>query len=170
MEIVTDGLPVIDFPADPEGIAAYYETPREEVPDVVGMELEDALKELYEAGFDAEWEYVNSDEPEDDVVTQDPEHPTKIKQGEKVKLEVSNGKTPEAIMPNLVGMDLGEALALLDALRTDSEVDFTWELVSVATNDPAEHNKVVGTRPATGRPITKDTVVVIRYRVYEAGG
>jgi penicillin-binding protein 1A len=170
MKIVTDGLPVLDFPADPDGIAAYYETPREEVPDVIGMELDDARKALYEAGFDAEWEYVNSDEPEDDVVTQDPENPTKIKQGEKVKLEVSNGKSPEAMMPNLVGLDLGEALTLLDALRTESEVAFTWELVSVATNDPAEHNKVVGTRPGTGRPITKDTVVVIRYRIYEAGG
>jgi penicillin-binding protein 1A len=170
MELVTAGLPVMDFPPDPEGIEAYYQTPREEVPDVIGMELEDARDELYEAGFDVEWEYVNSDEPEDDVVTQDPEHPTKIKQGEKVKLEVSNGRSPEAIMPNLVGMDLGEALALLDALRTDSEVDFTWELVSVAAADPAEHNKVVGTRPGTGRPITKDTVVVIRYRTYEGGG
>jgi membrane carboxypeptidase/penicillin-binding protein len=170
MKIVTDGLPVLDFPADPDGIAAYYETPREEVPDVIGMELEDARKALYEAGFDAEWEYVNSDEPEDDVVTQDPENPTRIKQGEMVKLEVSNGKSPEAIMPNLVGMDLGEALTLLDALRTETEVDFTWELVSVATNDPGEHNKVVGTRPGTGRPITKDTVVVIRYRIYGAGG
>jgi len=170
MEIVTAGLPVMDFAADPEGIAAYYETPRAEVPDVIGMTLEDAEDDLYQAGFDVEWEYVNSDEPEDDVVTQDPEHPTRIKQGETVKLEVSNGRTPEAIMPNLVGMDLGEALALLDALRTDSEVTFTWELVSVATADPAEHNKVVGTRPGTGRPITKDTVVVIRYRVYEAGG
>jgi penicillin-binding protein 1A len=170
MEIVTDGLPVIDFPPDPAGIAAYYETPREEVPDVIGMELEDALKELYEAGFDAEWEYVNSDEPEDEVVTQDPEHPAKMKQGEKVKLEVSNGKSPEAIMPNLVGMDLGEALALLDALRTESEVDFTWELVAVATADPAQHNTVAGTRPGTGRPITEDTVVVIRYRSYDGGG
>ncbi len=170
MEIATNGLAVLDFPADPEGIAAYYETPREEVPDVIGMELEDALKELYEAGFDAEWEYVNSDEPEDDVVTQDPEHPTRIKQGEVVKLEVSNGKTPEVMMPNLVGMDLGEALVLLEALRTDSEVDFTWELVSVPTDDPAEHNKVVGTRPGSGRPITKDTVVVIRYRAYAGGG
>ncbi|MCU0280917.1 MAG: PASTA domain-containing protein, partial [Acidimicrobiia bacterium] len=170
MEIVTDGLPVMDFPADPEGISAYYETPRKEVPDVLGMDLEEALEELYGAGFDAEWEYVNSEEPEDEVVTQDPEHPAKIKQGEKVKLEVSNGKSPEAIMPNLVGMDLGEALSLLEALRTESEVDFTWELVSVATTDPAEHNKVAGTRPGTGRPIVEDTVVVIRYRAYAGGG
>ena len=69
-------------------------------------------------------------------------------------------------MPDLVGMDLGAALALLEALRTDSEVEFTWELVSVATDDPGEHNLVVATRPAAGRPLTKDTVVVIRYRVY----
>ncbi|MFH1329915.1 MAG: transglycosylase domain-containing protein [Actinomycetota bacterium] len=170
MEIVTARLPVMGFPPDPEGIEAYYQTPREEVPDVIGMELENARDELYEAGFDVEWEYVNSDEPRDDAVTQDPEHPTKIKQGEKVKLEVSNGRTPEAIMPNLAGMDLGEALARLETLRSESEVDFTWELVSVATADPGEHNKVVGTRPGAGRPIATDTVVVIRYQAYEGGG
>jgi len=43
-------------------------------------------------------------------------------------------------------------------------------LVSVATDDPAEHNKVVGTRPGTGRPIVEGTVVVIRYRAYAGGG
>ncbi|MBN2114460.1 MAG: PASTA domain-containing protein, partial [Acidimicrobiia bacterium] len=169
MEIVATGLPALDFAPDPEGIEAYYQTPRAEVPDVIGMDIDRAVKEIYKAGFDVEWEYVNADEPEDEVVSQDPEHPTKIKQGETVALEVSNGRTPEAIMPNLVGMDLGEALALLDALREDSEVDFTWELVSVATSDPAEHNQVVGTRPGTGRPITADTVVVIRYRAYGGG-
>jgi penicillin-binding protein 1A len=166
MELVTAGLPVLDFPPDPDGIEAYYETPREEVPDVIGMELDDAREELYKAGFEVEWEYVNSDEPEGDVVTQDPENPSKLKQGETVKLEVSNGRTPEATMPDLVGMDLGEALALLEALRTDSEVDFRWELVSVSTDDPAQHNLVVATRPGVDRPLTKDTVVVIRYRVY----
>jgi len=169
MEIVSSGLPALDFAPDPAGIEAYYQTPRAEVPDVIGMDIDRAVKEIYKAGFDVEWEYVNADEPEDEVVAQDPEHPTKIKQGETVALEVSNGRTPEVIMPNLVGMDLGEALALLAALRDDSEVDFTWELVSVATSNPDEHNQVVGTRPGTGRPITKDTVVVIRYRTYGGG-
>jgi membrane peptidoglycan carboxypeptidase len=170
MNIVTADLPALDFPADPDGIEAYYQTPRKEVPDVVGMELAKALKELYEAGFDAEWKYVNSDEPKDDVVTQDPEGPTKMKQGETVQLEVSNGRSPEVDMPNLAGMDLGEALALLEDLRAASEIEFTWQLVSVSTADPAEHNKVVATRPAAGRPITEDTVIVIRYRVYAGGG
>ncbi|MBM3694705.1 MAG: PASTA domain-containing protein [Actinobacteria bacterium] len=170
MEMVTADLPVLDFAPDPPGIEAYYETPREEVPDVIGMELEEALEELYAAGFEVEWEYVNSDEPKDDVVAQNPEHPTRHKQGLVVEIEVSSGRSPEVAMPNLLDMDLGQALSLLEALRRDSEIDFTWELVSLATGKPEMHNVVVGTRPNAGGKITKDTVVVIRYRVYEGGG
>jgi len=98
MEIVTDGLPVMDFPPTPRD-RRLLRDPRKKCPTFWEWKLEDALKELYEAGFDAEWEYVNSDEPQDEVVAQDPEHPARMKQGEKVKLEVSNGKSPEAIMP-----------------------------------------------------------------------
>ena len=47
MELVTADLPVLDFPPNPPGIEVYYETPREEVPDVVGMDLDKARKELY---------------------------------------------------------------------------------------------------------------------------
>jgi penicillin-binding protein 1A len=170
MEIITAGLPVLDFPPDPAGVDLYYQTPREEVPDVVGMELDDATKELYEAGFDVEFEYVNAEEPEDQVVTQDPENPERIEQGEIVKLEVSNGKAPETTMPDLVGLTSGEAVSVLRALRDATEIQFTWELVTVPVADPAERNKVVATRPEAGGTITKDTIVVIRYTVYEAGG
>jgi penicillin-binding protein 1A len=170
MELVTADLPVLDFPPNPPGIEVYYETPREEVPDVVGMDLEKARKELYEAGFEVEWEYVNSDEPEDDVVTQQPEHPDRLKQGETVRLEVSNGRSPEVAMPNLVGMDLGAALTLLADLRDSTGIEFTWELVSLPTGRPEMHNQVTATRPAAGGKVTKDTVVVVRYRVYEGGG
>jgi membrane peptidoglycan carboxypeptidase len=170
MEIVTDGLPVLDFPPDPEGVELYYQTPREEVPDVVGMDLEEATDELYEAGFNVEVEYVNAEEPEDEVVSQDPENPEKLKQGEVVKLEVSNGLAPEVEMVDLVGLSSGEAVAILTALRESTEIDFTWELVTVPVSNPAQRDQVLATRPEEGGMITEGTVVVIRYTVYRAGG
>jgi len=170
MEIVTDGLPVLDFPPDPEGVELYYQTPREEVPDVVGMELDEATDELYEAGFNIEVEYVNAEEPEDEVVSQDPENPEKLKQGEVVKLEVSNGLAPEVEMVDLVGLSSGEAVAILTALREATEIDFTWELVTVPVSNPAQRDQVLATRPEEGGMITKGTVVVIRYTVYQTGG
>jgi membrane peptidoglycan carboxypeptidase len=170
MEIATEGLPVLDFPPDPEGVELYYQTPRVEVPDVVGMELEEATEELYKAGFNVEVEYVNADEPEDEVVTQDPENPERVEQAEVVKLEVSSGRPPEAEMVDLVGLSSAEAVAILRALRQTTEIDFVWELVTVPVSDPAERDRVLATRPSAGGMITKDTVVVIRYTIYQAGG
>jgi len=161
---------VLDFPPDPEGVELYYQTPREEVPDVVGMELDEATDELYEAGFNIEVEYVNAEEPEDEVVSQDPENPEKLKQGEVVKLEVSNGLAPEVEMVDLVGLSSGEAVAILTALREATEIDFTWELVTVPVSNPAQRDQVLATRPEEGGMLTEGTVVVIRYTVYQAGG
>jgi membrane peptidoglycan carboxypeptidase len=170
MQIATEGLPVLNFPADPEGVELYYQTPRVEVPDVVGMELEKATEELYKAGFNVEVEYVNSDEPEDQVVSQDPENPERIRQAEVVMLEVSSGRPPEVAMVDLVGLNAAEAVGILRALREATEIEFTWELVTVPVSDPAERNRVVATRPQEGGMITKDTVVVVRYTVFQAGG
>ncbi len=170
MKIATDGLPVLDFPPDPEGVELYYQTPRVEVPDVIGMDLEEATEELYKAGFNVEVEYVNSDEPEDQVVAQDPENPERVKQAEVVKLEVSSGRPPEVAMVDLVGLSSGEAVAILQALRQATEIDFAWQLVTVPVSNPAERDQVLATRPSAGTMITEDTVVVVRYTVYQASG
>jgi len=170
MEIVTEDLPVLDFPRDPEGVDLYYQTPREEVPDVVGMDLEEATDELYEAGFNVEVEYVNAVEPEDEVVTQDPENPEVIRQGEAVTLEVSSGRPPEVAMVDLVGLTPTEAVATLRNMREATEIDFSWELVAVPVANPAERDRVVATRPREGVMITEGTVVVIRYTVYQSPG
>jgi len=50
MNIVTENLPVLDFPPDPDGISLYYQTPSEEVPDVIGMDLDEAKEEIYKPG------------------------------------------------------------------------------------------------------------------------
>ena len=73
MQTVTRGLPVEDFATDPEGIGVYYQTPRVEIPDVIGMEFEEAEEEILKAGFEIDVKLVNSDEPEDTVVAVTPE-------------------------------------------------------------------------------------------------
>jgi len=117
-----------------------------------------------------EVEYVNAVEPEDEVVTQDPENPEVIRQGEAVTLEVSSGRPPEVAMVDLVGLTPAEAVAILRSLREVTEIDFSWELVTVPVANPAERDRVVATRPREGVMITEGTVVVIRYTVYQSPG
>ncbi len=167
MNIVTEDLPVADFPPDPDGVSLYYQTPSEEVPDVIGMELEDATEEIYKAGFLFDIEYVNSDEPRDDVVGQDPESPQKLRQGTAMTIEVSNGLSPTTAMPDLVGLDSAAAVTALQNLRNETGIEFSWTLQPRTVTDPAQDNQVVSTTPRAGRDITKDTTIVVRYGVYE---
>ncbi|HSM01178.1 MAG TPA: transglycosylase domain-containing protein, partial [Acidimicrobiia bacterium] len=90
MEVIR-GLPVEDFPDDPPGTSAYYATPRVAMPDVLGMELDDAEEAIFDAGLDFEVVEVNSDEPVNTVVSTDPEPGTRVFQGSTIQVEVSNG-------------------------------------------------------------------------------
>lgn len=82
------GLPVEDFPpaSAPDAV---------EVPDVVGMEVHDALDVLEEAGFYTVLRRpIRSSEPDGTVVSQKPHG--SVAQGEVVTLRVSNGRAPRA--------------------------------------------------------------------------
>jgi len=172
MEIITEDLPVLDFPPDPDGTRIYYQTPSEEVPDVIGMDVDDAEDELHEAGFNVTIEYVNADEDEDEVIGQDPEHPERAEQATTVTIEVSNGRSPLTQMPDLIGLTAAEAVTRLQALQDETGVEFTWELIIQSVDTAAERNKVIATRPVAGSAMDKDTVVVIRYTAFshEDGG
>jgi membrane peptidoglycan carboxypeptidase len=167
MNIVTEDLPVLDFPEDPEGTSLYYQTPSVEVPDVIGMELEEATEEIYKAGFFFDVEYVNSDEPRDQVVGQDPEAPLRHRQGTAIALEVSNGLSPTTEMLDIVGMNSAGAVSALQDLRDETGIEFSWELEPQTVDDPAQDNQIISTNPAAGRQITKETVIIVHYGVYE---
>ena len=140
-------------PPTPTGIAAYYETPREEVPDVIGMDARGRPQGAVRSRLRRRVGPTSTrTSPKTTSSPRTRRTPPRSSRARRSSSRCPTARPPRRSMPNLVGMDLGEALALLDALRTDSEVAFTWELVSVATNDPAEHNKVVGTRPGHRPP------------------
>jgi membrane peptidoglycan carboxypeptidase len=170
MSIVTADLPIEDFPPDPDGIDVYYQTPRAEVPEVVGMDIDEAEEVLLQAGFETTFTMINSDEDEDSVVTQDPEAGELIRQGTTVELEVSNGLSPETILPDLIGGTRQAARIALTNLRRETGIEFSWEFVEVAVTDPAEHNQVLSTEPGPGSTITEETHIVIRVTQLVAPG
>ncbi|NQV05813.1 transglycosylase domain-containing protein [bacterium] len=170
MEVVVEDLPVQDFPPDPEGTSVYYQTPREEVPDVLGMDLEDAEEDLFEAGFEVEVEYVNSDEDEDTVVAQDPDAGTRERQGETVTLEVSNGKSPSTIIPDLTGLSRAEVNQRLTQLRNSSGIAFNWIFRERAVINRENANQVRAQFPEPGSAIRASTTVVVRITRYDPDG
>lgn len=161
MQIVVAGLPVQDFPPDPDGIGVYYQTPRAEIPDVVGMDIEDAEEELRQAGFEVNITLVNSEEDEDTVLSTDPEAGQRVRQGTTVEVEVSNGLAPEVVLPDLIGLDRNEARSILAALRTESGLDFSWTVETIKVTDPSVDALVVSTSPAAGSLIDEETTVVM---------
>jgi penicillin-binding protein 1A len=168
MGVVTEKLPVADFPPNPEGIDEYYQTPKVEIPDVVGRDIKKATDLLHDAGFNVTVEEVNSDKPEDEVVTMDPQAGTEKAQGTEIKLEISNGLSPETPMPSLVGMASGDAVAVLQALSDGTKIAFTWQLVPVVVADPALDGLVIDTNPGPGAALTKDSVVIVTFNSYQA--
>ncbi len=161
MQIVTRDLPVQDFAPDPDGIGIYYQTPRVAVPNVIGMNIKDAEEELLQAGFTVNITIINSIEDEDTVLTTDPEAGHLAPQGTRIDVEVSNGFSPEAILPDLIGLDRAAARTALISLRKETEIGFTWEFAFVDVTDPTLSNTVASTNPAPGATITEDTVIIL---------
>ena len=166
MQIVTSGLPIEDFADDPEGIAAYYQTPRVEVPDIIGLDIEEAQEEILKAGFEFEVELVNSDEPEDIVVAIVPEPGERLRQGETVTIEVSNGLSPTTLLPDLLGKTEADALQTLLTLQQNTQIGFTWVVEQAPTEIETQNGRVIGTTPATAAEIDAETTIIVTLGEY----
>jgi membrane peptidoglycan carboxypeptidase len=161
MLIVTRDLPVEAFPADPEGIGVYYQTPRVEIPDVIGLEFEEAQEAILKAGFEIDVKLVNSDEPEETVVATTPEAGERLRQGSTVEVEVSNGLSPTVVLPDLLGRTESEVNQLLLAVQQNSQVDFSWVFEEVPTEIPARDGIVLATTPNPGADIDEEIEIVV---------
>ncbi|MBI5156521.1 MAG: transglycosylase domain-containing protein [Acidimicrobiia bacterium] len=161
MEIVVADMPVEDFPANPSGFETYYATPRVEMPDVIGLDFDDAVEDLLKVGLDAGIKLVNSDEPEGTVVASDPGPRERVRQGTEVELEVSNGLSPTVVLPNLLGLSQAQAHQQLTQLRDGSRVAFTWVFDEVSTSVASDDGLVQAMVPGPGSVIDENTQVVV---------
>lgn len=133
------------------------------VPDVISMYAEEATATLESDGFDVEIVLVKSDEPENMVLSTDPEAGVRVDEGSTVTIKVSVART----IPDIVGKPLEEAMKLMAA-----EGFTNVEVVEVKSNE-AEGTvtsvaPVPGTRSKGDAKITVEAAVP--YRVPDVHG
>jgi 1A family penicillin-binding protein len=143
------GLPWRDFPEPPPQRAGT-------VPDVVGLQQEDAKDALAEASFTAIASEVDSSEPAGTVVAQSPGGGTAAVLGSAVSISVSNGQgPPQAKVPDVVGLKKDKAVANLEA--AGFAVDVRYKKVPDASQD----GRVLSQKPDGGITANEGATVTI---------
>jgi beta-lactam-binding protein with PASTA domain len=127
---------------------------RVEVPDVVGLTLDDARRRLRPLGLAVEVVHVQSSQPESTVLRQSPRAGAEVAEKGAVTLTVSSG--PETIdVPDVTG--LGEASAREQLASAGFEVTVSYE----PTSDPAQDGMVARQTPPGGATATAGTTVTL---------
>jgi serine/threonine-protein kinase len=125
------------------------------VPDVVGMSVEKAQRTLESQGLKLGAQTPQtSDEPEDTVLSQDPEADTQLAEGEGVTVVVSAGKQQTQVPPL-------EGLTSMDAVRTalrDAKLEL-GNVKQVESDQPADY--VLSQDPAAFSTVDVGTKVSI---------
>lgn len=122
------------------------------VPNVVGLDVEEATDRLEELNLEVETESKNSNKPEGEVLEQDPEARTEVEEGDTVLLTVSGGVRQVAV-PDVRGMSLDEA--------TEELKDAGLRVGEVTTEeDPeAEPDEVLGQSHPPGSTVDARTQI-----------
>jgi serine/threonine-protein kinase len=131
--------------------------PMVEVPFVVGATQDEARDQLRAAKLDPRFKSVESDEPQGQVLSTDPEAGQPVRQGSVVNVTISKG--PKEV-PNVVGMNRSDAIQkILDAgFKFDIRAD-------QGSTEP--RGTVTDQLPPGGEPHDQGTVVTLFVSVYE---
>jgi eukaryotic-like serine/threonine-protein kinase len=131
------------------------DTPTEQVtvPNVVGKPVDQAKAELEQLDFEVTTSSENSQEPANQVISQDPPATTKADKGSRVKLTFSAGPEPVEV-PNVVGQ------SQTDASRALTEAGFLVNAVPV--EDPqVDEGLVISQDPPAGQQVAKGSQITI---------
>ncbi|MCE3266089.1 MAG: pknB [Solirubrobacterales bacterium] len=129
-----------------------------EVPDVVGLDDQQALTILSDAELGGNVLQRDDDAPQGLVVGQSPGPGRLVKRGAPVTIFVSSGAIA---VPNVIGLTRKQAVTSL------KREGFTPSIVEEPTEDPAEDNRVLsqnppaGTRGQRGDPVTLTVAALI---------
>jgi beta-lactam-binding protein with PASTA domain/predicted Ser/Thr protein kinase len=130
------------------------------VPTVVGLTFDQANSTLQAAGFQVSREDVESDQPGDIVVAQDPDAGETAARGSTVTLQVSEGPTTSTV-PDVTSQDEETARSQLEGAGFEARAE------RVDTDDPCLDGIVIDQDPAGGteaEPGTQVTIFVGRHR------
>jgi beta-lactam-binding protein with PASTA domain len=126
-------------------------TEKRDVPRVTGKQLVEARALMERAGFEVETERVQSSQPFDQVVDQDPNGGEEADEGSTVTLEVSGGPG-DVLVPPVENLRQGQAIQELE--KADLKVTIDREFSEKVKKDFA-----IRTVPPEGTEVTKGTRV-----------
>jgi serine/threonine-protein kinase len=131
------------------------------MPDVVGLTREAAETRLTRERLDVKVERRESEETEDEVISQSPAPGTRLDKKERVTIVVSEGKK-QVDVPNLVGLSEGDARRLL---RGDK---LAITVRRRATDNEEEDGQVLDQRPGAGVEVDEGRSVIVIVGRFEA--
>ena len=123
------------------------------VPDVTGLSQGSAESELQNAGLRTAVQ-EESDEPEGNVIAQDPSGGAQVDRGTTVTIAVSIGR-PQSDVPNVVGLSQRDATAQL------GNAGLAPVVRERPTSDPAEDGMVIDQRPGAGSEVDEGAQVLL---------
>jgi len=137
-------------------------TPMSDLPNVVGMSVDEATRALESAGFEVRvGDPVAGDQPEGRIQTQDP-GPGRIATGTVVTINPSNGKG--ASVPEVNGLALAAALGAVKSAGLEPA------LGSCSESDDAGSGKATGSSPGAGEVVAAGTRVTVNYEAADCDG
>jgi eukaryotic-like serine/threonine-protein kinase len=127
---------------------------RVSVPDVIGLDRTSAVDQLDSKGFAVSVAEQNSDQPIDQVLSQDPAAGTRLSRGARVTITVSEGPQQVSV-PDVVGRDAAAAERALGAAGLSAATQ--QRTVTSADQD----GKVLDQHPGGGATAPKGATVVL---------
>jgi serine/threonine-protein kinase len=131
--------------------------PEVTIPNVFGLDKDEAKQQLEDLGLEVRLRKVQSDEEPDTVVATDPPRDTRVERGSTVTVEFSAG--PQEV-PSVVGMQEDRARQVLERAGFVPEVTYDSETV-------AEKGTVLRQSPEAYTEQPQGTRVVITVSSYE---
>ncbi|MEV6240210.1 Stk1 family PASTA domain-containing Ser/Thr kinase [Lentzea sp. NPDC051838] len=128
---------------------------KQNVPNVVGDDEDDARQTLQGSGFKVNVRQVDSAKPEGQVVAQNPAGNSKAAKDTIITLDVSRGNQIE--MPDLTGLTEKQAGDKLKSLGWNGNLNVDQQQVS----NPSQDKSVISQNPGKGQAITKGATVTI---------
>jgi beta-lactam-binding protein with PASTA domain len=124
------------------------------VPDVTGLPRDSAEAQLRDEGFGVAVSELESDEPEGDVIAQDPAGGARVDSGATVTITVSTGR-PQVEVPDVIGLRAGEAGRQIRA------AGLVPERREQPVSDPGQNGVAIDQRPGAGIELDEGRAVVI---------
>lgn len=125
------------------------------VPNIVGMQLEDAQKQYSDFTITQTNTSYDPDAAKGEILTQTPEKGTSIKEQGEIKVTVSLG-AQSLVVPDVAGMTLTNAKSAL------ADEGFTNVVVASEYSDDYAADYIIGTSPASGEQADSTDEISIR--------